>query len=40
MNAALAADVLLLLVDHTKFKEINPIDFKNKALVDTRGIWR
>lgn len=40
MNTALAADVLLLLVDHTKFKEMKPVDFLNKVLVDTRGIWR
>lgn len=40
MEAALAADVLLLLVDHSEFKSIDPVKFKNKALVDTRGIWR
>ncbi|XAS65972.1 UDP-N-acetyl-D-mannosamine dehydrogenase [Micrococcaceae bacterium Sec5.7] len=35
-----AADVVLLLVDHDVFKEIDPIVLEGKGLVDTRGIWQ
>ncbi len=35
-DKALEADVLVLLVDHSLFKSINP---KSSYVVDTRGIW-
>lgn len=34
------ADVVLLLVDHDEFKEMDRSVLNDKALVDTRGIWR
>jgi UDP-N-acetyl-D-mannosaminuronic acid dehydrogenase len=34
------ADILLLLVDHTEFKEIDPGTIKDKVVIDTRGVWR
>lgn len=34
------ADVVLLLVDHDEFKEMDRSILNDKALVDTRGIWR
>lgn len=40
-NAALeAADAVVLLVDHDKFREIDPTDLEGKYVVDTRGFWR
>jgi len=33
------ADLLVLLVDHNQFKQINPRLFSSKLIVDTRGIW-
>lgn len=38
-NAINTSDILVLLVDHKQFKEIGKIDFSNKCLVDTKGIW-
>ncbi|MCU1567141.1 MAG: UDP-N-acetyl-D-mannosaminuronic acid dehydrogenase [Pseudarthrobacter sp.] len=35
-----AADVVLLLVDHDLFKEIDPVVLDGKSLVDTRGLWQ
>lgn len=32
------ADIILLLVDHKPFKGLKAIDFKEKILIDTRGI--
>jgi len=32
------ADILLLLVDHKPFKSLKAVDFKEKILIDTRGI--
>lgn len=32
------ADIVLLLVDHKPFKNLKAIDFKEKILIDTRGI--
>jgi UDP-N-acetyl-D-mannosaminuronic acid dehydrogenase len=32
-------DVVVLLVDHTPFKEINLGLFSGKQIIDTRGIW-
>lgn len=40
MNKALSeADILVLLVDHTIFKNISFEQLINKKLIDTRGIW-
>ncbi len=40
-EAAIAdADVVLLLVDHDAFKELDRSILKGKRLVDTRGIWQ
>lgn len=33
------ADVIVMLVDHTSFKQITPSSLGNRALVDTRGFW-
>lgn len=33
------ADILVLLVDHQQFKLIDPSAFRNKTLIDTRGLW-
>lgn len=35
-----AADVVLLLVDHTEFKDLDRMLLTDKRVVDTRGIWR
>ncbi|MDO4821167.1 MAG: UDP-N-acetyl-D-mannosamine dehydrogenase [Rothia sp. (in: high G+C Gram-positive bacteria)] len=34
------ADIILLLVDHKQFKEINPSHLEGKSVIDTKGIWR
>ncbi|MHA7142673.1 UDP-N-acetyl-D-mannosamine dehydrogenase [Arthrobacter sp. Sr33] len=34
------ADVVLLLVDHDEFRELDRSALEGKAVVDTRGIWR
>ncbi len=34
------ADILLVLVDHQEFKTIDRELFKEKVVIDTRGIWR
>ncbi len=34
------ADAVVLLVDHDKFREIDPASLEGKRLVDTRGFWR
>lgn len=34
------ADILLLLVDHEEFHELDRELLKEKVLIDTRGIWR
>lgn len=34
------ADVIVLLVDHTAFKSIDPSLFGERAVVDTKGLWR
>ncbi len=34
------ADILLLLVDHTEFKELDPDSIKDKVVIDTRGVLR
>ena len=33
------ADILVLLVDHKPFKTVSPGRLKEKAVVDTRGVW-
>lgn len=35
-----AADVVVLLVDHDKFRDIDRLSLKGKTLIDTRGFWR
>ncbi|MET1154078.1 nucleotide sugar dehydrogenase, partial [Arthrobacter sp.] len=41
MDAAVeAAHVVVLLVDHDKFREIEPASLEGKRLIDTRGFWR
>lgn len=37
--AILAADVVLLLVNHSVFKAINRDSLKDKTVIDTRGMW-
>jgi len=34
------ADILLLLVDHEEFQDIDHELLKEKVLIDTRGVWR
>jgi UDP-N-acetyl-D-mannosaminuronic acid dehydrogenase len=34
------ADVIVMLVDHSSFKQITPANIGNRALVDTRGVWQ
>lgn len=35
-----AAEVVVLLVDHDKFREIKPTRLQGKKKIDTRGFWR
>jgi len=39
-EAVVQADIVLLLVDHREFKRLKAIDFKEKILIDTRGVVR
>jgi UDP-N-acetyl-D-mannosaminuronic acid dehydrogenase len=39
-NVVSEADILLLLVDHREFHDLKAVDFKEKILIDTRGIIR
>ncbi|MFZ3452653.1 UDP-N-acetyl-D-mannosamine dehydrogenase [Arthrobacter sp. 7Tela_A1] len=39
-NAIEDADIVLLLVDHTEFKDLDRGLLEGKHVVDTRGIWR
>ena len=39
-EAIAQADIIVLLVDHTIFKQIDKDLFKNKVVVDTKGIWK
>ena len=34
------ADILLLLVDHDEFKDIDPQVTKDKVVIDTKGVLR
>ncbi|KAA5602527.1 UDP-N-acetyl-D-mannosamine dehydrogenase [Blastochloris sulfoviridis] len=40
IDAALAADVIVMLVDHRPFYAIKPEQLAGKIVVDTRGVWR
>ncbi|MNY64040.1 UDP-N-acetyl-D-mannosamine dehydrogenase [compost metagenome] len=33
------SDIVILLVDHKDFKNINQSSFSDKRVIDTRGIW-
>jgi UDP-N-acetyl-D-mannosaminuronic acid dehydrogenase len=35
-----AAHVVMLLVDHDRFREIEPGSLEGKRIIDTRGFWR
>lgn len=39
-DAALEADVILLLVDHRAFAAIDPARLDGRKVIDTRGLWR
>ena len=42
VDASLAlkeADILVLLVDHSQFRQITPDSYKGKTVIDTKGIW-
>jgi UDP-N-acetyl-D-mannosaminuronic acid dehydrogenase len=34
------ADIVVLLTDHTQFRELDPARLVGKSVIDTRGIWR
>ncbi|MGO1925466.1 MAG: UDP-N-acetyl-D-mannosamine dehydrogenase [Brachybacterium tyrofermentans] len=34
------ADIVLLLVDHAPFKNVDPDSLRSKVVLDTKGIWR
>lgn len=40
VEAVSAADIVLLLVDHTDFASIDRKLLEGKAVIDTRGLWR
>ncbi len=40
MLALQKADILLVLVDHDEFIEVDRDALKEKVIIDTRGIWR
>ncbi len=39
-DAAIEADILVMLVDHKKFKKLGSDLLKNKIIIDTKGIWK
>lgn len=39
-EALSTADVVLILVDHMQFKEVDPVRFAGKRVIDTRGLLR
>lgn len=39
LDDGLNADLLLMLVDHKVFREVDPVRRAGKKLIDTRGIW-
>jgi UDP-N-acetyl-D-mannosaminuronic acid dehydrogenase len=38
-DAIAAADTVVLLVDHEKFRDVDPAELAGKAVVDTRGFF-
>ena len=41
LHAAIAdASIILLLVNHKEFVEMDPTSFEGKTVIDTKGIWR
>ena len=34
------ADVILLLTDHSGFRDLPPISRTDQKVIDTRGVWR
>jgi len=38
--AVIQADIIVLLVDHREFREIDREVLKEKVVIDTRGLWR
>ena len=41
LDAALdAADIVLLLVDHAPFKQVDQEQLRTKIIIDTKGLWR
>ena len=38
-DALAAAQIIVLLVDHTAFKTVAPSRLSGKQVIDTRGIW-
>ena len=38
-EAIAEADVVLLLVDHKEFKDLDTSNLENKTIVDTKGLW-
>jgi len=39
-DALTACDIIVLLTDHSVFKDIHPSDYPTKRFIDTRGIWK
>lgn len=39
-HATDAADIVVALVDHSQFKDLDPAFLESKKVLDTRGIWR
>ncbi|MBP2627468.1 MAG: nucleotide sugar dehydrogenase [Firmicutes bacterium] len=39
-TAVIKADIIVLLVDHREFQEIDREVLKEKVVIDTRGLWR
>lgn len=39
-DEAVDADVLVMLVDHKVFRDVDASRLEGKTIVDTRGIWR
>ncbi len=39
-EAVRLAEVVVLLVDHTAFRAVRPIELRGRQVVDTRGLWR
>lgn len=41
LSQALAlADIIVLLVDHTEFKQVDRLLLHEKVIIDTKGVWR